>query len=101
MSAFEDLVGHRYDPRVEVVVSFSLPLSPSFKEDIRRQVRWGLKDILDWCGIPVGPRPGEPTHALMIGGVLFVSRELERRLQIYWETPLPERPLPDDGEVAR
>jgi hypothetical protein len=62
---------------VELLVSDVLPVAPTFMQDIVRQVRWGMKDIIEWCGDEVGPKPGEPTHAYLIDGrKAVISREL-------------------------
>lgn len=66
---------------IPVVVSTILPFHPSPSEDIGRIVRHGLADVLTWLGQEVGPKPGEPTHAMMIGVVLYVSPELDDRIR--------------------
>lgn len=73
-----------------VVVSPGLPIPPSFGESIRRRVRHGLADVLEWCGQDVGPKPDAVTHAVVsadpvVGGaaVVFVSRGMFERLRKY------------------
>lgn len=73
---------------VPIVVHPGLPMYPSFNEDIRRQVRHGMADILEWCGIPVGPAPGEPIGLYMgFDGtrdgqmILFASREAAEKIK--------------------
>lgn len=64
----------------DIVISNVLPIIPSPGEDARRIVRHGLADVLDWLGEDVGPSPGMPTHALMVGDTLHVSPDLYERL---------------------
>lgn len=56
-----------------VVLAPMLPLAPSPGQDARRIVRHGLAEVLAWLGEKVGPEPGDATHALLVGGTLFVS----------------------------
>lgn len=63
-----------------IVESTALPLHPTHREDARRIVRHGLADVLAWLGEHPGPRPGEPTHALIIGGRLLVSSPASARI---------------------
>jgi len=65
-----------------IVVSPVLPIYPSPGEVSRRTVRHGLADVLEWLGEDVGPKPDEVTHALQVGGVLHVSQDLWRRLNL-------------------
>lgn len=67
---------------LRVVVSPLLPMPPSHKEDARRIVRHGLAartlsgmtvGVLEWLGEDVGPAPGVPTTALIIGDTLHTS----------------------------
>lgn len=58
---------------LQVVTSDLLPIYPTDSENARRIVRHGLSDVLEWLGEPVGPRPGEPTDALLIDNSLHVS----------------------------
>lgn len=76
-------------PGLEVHVSPTLPVDPSVGEDARRFVRHayararaasGLAMYFpDSCG-DVGPKPGQPTHALQMGNRLLVSQEYWDRL---------------------
>lgn len=68
---------------VQVIVSPLLPTDvPSPGEDARRMVRHGMKDVLTWLGEDVGPRPGERTHALMVGDhTMLASHEVYRGLR--------------------
>lgn len=61
---------------VQVHVTPILPTHPTFSESIRRRVRHGLADVLEWLGEDVGPYPDEPTHAFRIGNSLYVSQWL-------------------------
>jgi hypothetical protein len=82
-----DIVGAAFlpqlrGPEIPIVVSEQLPMEPTDAANARRIVRHGLADVLGWCGLDVGPAPGEPTHALLSadlarpgGKVLFCSRE--------------------------
>lgn len=63
-----------------VVVSDALPTHPGELEDVRRRVRHGLADVIEWCGDAVGPKPGEPTHAILMNGRLHVSRVIADKL---------------------
>lgn len=72
---------------MRVVVSPMLPIPPSVGEVARRTVRHGLADVLAWLGEPVGPKPGDQTHAFygFAGAtsdspVLFVSQHLRDQL---------------------
>lgn len=69
------LAGHRL-LGMPVVVTPTLPADPGPGEDARRIVRHGLRNVLEWLGEPVGPRPGDPTNALQVGPVLYVSPAL-------------------------
>jgi hypothetical protein len=66
--------------RMWVQVSTALPTPPSFTEQIRRQVRHGMADVLEWCSIPVGPAPTDECHAVFVGGMLVVSEELAKAM---------------------
>lgn len=61
---------------LRVIVHPWLPEEPTLQQDIVRMVRHGLADILEALGEDVGPAPGEPIHAYIHAGALFVSREL-------------------------
>ena len=65
---------------IPVVVSPALPLAPSPGADARRMVRHGLADVLAWLGEDVGPKPGDLTHVLMIGGTMHASAAIAGRL---------------------
>lgn len=67
-------------------ISPVLPLYPSFNEDIVRQVRWGLKDVIEWLGEDVGPKPGEPIHCFYVWGanLMFVSQEMYDNMNRTW-----------------
>lgn len=52
---------------IKVIESPTLPLDPTSAQDARRIVRHGLADVLAWLGEDVGPKPGEQTHALLLG----------------------------------
>lgn len=65
---------------MNVISSPFLPLPPTPAEDVVRIVRHGLSDVLEWLGEPVGPKPGEATHALIAGEALMVSQEVYDRL---------------------
>ena len=65
-----------------------LPMVPDHKEDARRIVRHGLKDVLEWLGEPVGPAPGEQIHAILTSDIyspgatsLLVSRDFDHALR--------------------
>lgn len=70
---------------VDVVVSGELPMTPSGGENIVRSVRHGLADVLAWLGEDVGPRPGEQTHCILAGGVLFVSKLMFEQIKQHAE----------------
>jgi hypothetical protein len=52
-----------------------LPVAPTDAENIVRQVRHGLADVLEWLGEDVGPKPGACTHAVTTPTAMFVSQE--------------------------
>jgi hypothetical protein len=60
---------------MSLVISPLLPIRPSLAEDAVRMVRHGLADVLEWLGEDVGPVPGQATHVIRAGDVLFVSKE--------------------------
>lgn len=64
---------------ITVVVSAALPVDPSPGQVVKRMVRHGLADVLEWLGEPVGPRPHDKTHAFLMAGdgrpVAMVSAE--------------------------
>lgn len=63
------LLGYR------IIVDYDhLPREPDHRDDARRIVRHGMKDVLAWLGQQVGPKPGEALHAYMAPGHLFVSQ---------------------------
>lgn len=64
-----------------IYVTPALPRYPSELEDVRRRVRHGLADVIAWCGDDVGPKPGEPIHAVAHPDAVFVSQELFDRLR--------------------
>lgn len=66
---------------VKVVVSNVLPILPTPRQDATRIVRHGLADWVAYIGEQVGPKPGEPIHALMIGGTMHASRAFYGRIQ--------------------
>lgn len=70
-----DVLGGAWDG-LEVRKSPVLPQPSSDAMDARRIVRHGLADVLHWLGEHVGPRPGQPVHAVQIHGVLYVSEDL-------------------------
>lgn len=74
------------NPEMKVFISSGLPLYPSFNEDIVRQVRWGLKDVIEWLGEDVGPKPGEPIHCFYAWGtsLIFVSQEMYDNMNRTW-----------------
>ena len=72
----------RMSRELSIYVSEFLPLAPTMADDVRRQVRHGLADVLEWLGEDVGPAPGEPTHAIQAGVALLVSPELAARLEL-------------------
>jgi hypothetical protein len=63
-----------------VVVSDSLPISPSLEQFVVRSVRHGLADVLIGLGEDVGPAPEDHTHAIMCGGKMLVSASLNAAL---------------------
>lgn len=80
-----------------------LPMPPTDGDVARRIVRHGLADILRWLGEDVGPQPYDKVHALQIGDLLVVSRELWADLegarltrdvadvlQERWDNPQPQ-----------
>ena len=74
---------------VRVITSNALPLPSTDAQDARRIVRHGLADVLEWLGEDVGPRPGDPTHAFMIGNTLHASVAFVGQLKAVAETPRP------------
>lgn len=73
---------------IRIQQSNFLPLVPDHKEDARRIVRHGLKDVLEWLGEPVGPAPGEQIHAILTSDIyspgatsLLVSRDFDHALR--------------------
>lgn len=56
---FADMTG------VQILPSKVLPLPVHPREEARRIVRHGMKDVLLWLGEPVGPDPKAPTHMFM------------------------------------
>lgn len=66
---------------IRVLVTDALPITPSDGENARRMVRHGMAEILDWLGEEVGPKPGDPTHAMLIGDTLHASRTFAFRLK--------------------
>lgn len=56
-----------------VVECSALPLAPTPAQDARRIVRHRLSHVLEKAGEPVGPRPGEATHAVIVNGSLHAS----------------------------
>lgn len=82
--------GESHAMNMPVLESPALPYRPSPGEDARRAVRhayaeasvdWLEGSILDWLGERVGPKPGEETHAMVIDGKLFASREYIARIR--------------------
>ena len=71
---------------VNLVVSPVLPIAPSLAEDTVRMVRHGLADVLEWLGEDVGPKPGQETHAIKAGVILFVSKKMYERIQTPHDT---------------
>lgn len=61
---------------LQVVETVMLPLIPSDRENVARIVRHGLKDVLEWLGEEVGPKPYEKTHCVVAGRFLYVSPEV-------------------------
>ena len=63
---------------VDVVPSRMLPAPPSPGEDARRIVRHGFADAGYWPAAAgeVGPRPGVPTRAILMGRTLLVDYQL-------------------------
>ncbi|MDP9820459.1 hypothetical protein [Nocardioides massiliensis] len=76
---------------ITVIESPHLPTYPSPGTDARRIVRHGMADVLAWLGEDVGPKPGEPTHAFLIGSTLAASAAMVGRL----------RSLPDPTTALR
>lgn len=66
---------------VRVLVTDALPIAPTDGENARRMVRHGMADVLAWLGEKVGPMPGDPTHAMLIGDTLHASRSFAYRLK--------------------
>jgi hypothetical protein len=66
---------------IPVVESSALPIKPSPGQDARRMVRHGMADVLAWLGEDVGPKPGEETHCLLIGGTLHASAAIVGKLR--------------------
>ena len=66
---------------IRVIQSNIMPMDPTPGTDARRIVRHGLADVLAWLGEDVGPRPGEQTHAVMVGGDLHASAAFVGRLR--------------------
>ncbi len=67
---------------MRVIGSRGLPCVPSDGENARRMVRHGMADILEWLDKPVGPKPYEATHAMLLQGELFVSPEVMALLRL-------------------
>ncbi|MGW5239486.1 hypothetical protein ACWEOW_11185 [Monashia sp. NPDC004114] len=69
----------------QVYVSNFLPLTPTDAEVARRIVRHGLRDVIEWLGEDVGPRPKDQTHALLVPSryveALYVSPWLYARMR--------------------
>lgn len=74
---------------INVLVTDALPISPTDGVNARRMVRHAFANtsldgmsvsILDWLGEDTGPKPGDPTHAMLIGNTLHASRTFARRL---------------------
>lgn len=74
---------------MRVIVSMNLPIIPTLAEDTVRMVRHGLADILEALGEPVGPRPGEVTHAYRAGETLIVSPDMYDRILESVDTKAP------------
>jgi hypothetical protein len=58
-----------------VIVNVLLPIEPSDAENTVRSVRHGLADVLEWLGEDVGPKPGDPCHAISAPNAIYVSQE--------------------------
>jgi len=65
---------------VRIMTSSVLPIPVHPREEARRIVRHGMKDVLLWLGETVGPEPKAPLHMFVapINGrdTILVSREL-------------------------
>jgi hypothetical protein len=69
------MVGMKLDTGMPVRISPQLPIEPSDEDNIVRSVRHGLADVLAWLGEDVGPKPGDPCHAISTPHALYVSQE--------------------------
>jgi len=71
---------------IKVDYSGALPVDPTPAEEARRIVRHGMKDVLEWLGERVGPRPKAATHAVVFRNAMgradevMVSPELSERM---------------------
>jgi len=81
--AYETLGG------LPVVESPLLPLRPSPTEEARRIVRHGLRDVLEWLEMEIGPEPGHVTHCVIAmdparpgARMLYGSKELIEQLRV-------------------
>lgn len=86
---------------LDMVVSSGLPMIPSDGENARRIVRHGFHaaGLLPDVDQPVGPRPFEPTRALLAGRILFVDHELA--LEIDHRTQVARQRELDEQQQAR
>jgi len=79
MTAHPSFLGYEIYPN-----PFGLPRYPTPAEDARRIVRYGMKDVLKWLGMPLGPAPGAATHAVLVDGRrMIVSEELWLKMQAF------------------
>ena len=58
-----------------IIVSPYLPLTPSDTDNAVRIVRHGMKDVLEWLGEKVGPKPYEEFDFLVSRDTIFVSEK--------------------------
>lgn len=87
------VLGGRWDG-MDIRRSPVLPMPSSDAMDARRIVRHGLADVLRWLGEDVGPRPGEPVHAVQVHSTLWVSDDL-------WADMVGLAVTPSVEEIAR
>lgn len=85
---------------VRVIPTDLLPIEPSWGEQIRRRVRHGLADVLEWLGEDVGPAQHAETQAIGTLGGLMVSRDLHRRLVEQLATTRPAAEAVGESEKS-
>lgn len=71
-----------------VMESPALPFRPSPGEEARRIVRHGMRNVLEWLEMEIGPEPGHVTHCVIAmdparpgARMLYGSKELIAQLR--------------------